>query len=120
MCVGDVLVERLHERFEVFLAAHFANVLGREVGVHAGSVPVALDRLAVQLHIDFVLLAEAHHQVARGPHVVGGLGGALGEDLELPLAFRDFGVDAFVIDAGGETELQVFFDDLRARLPMYL
>jgi hypothetical protein len=118
--LGDVVLEGLHEGFEVLLAAHFAEVLGGEVAVHAGAVPVALDGLAMQFNIHFVFLAEAHHQVASGPDVVGGLGGAFGEDLELPLALGDFGVDAFVIDAGGETELQVLFDDLRAMLPMYL
>jgi hypothetical protein len=80
--------------------------------VHAGSVPVALDGLAVQFHIHFVFLAETHHQIAGGPEVVGRFGGAFGEDLEFPLALGDFGVDAFVIDAGGETEFPVFFDDL--------
>jgi hypothetical protein len=44
-------------------------------------------------------------QVARHPHLVGGFLGALAEDLELPLALRHFGVDAFMIDAGGEAEI---------------
>ena len=110
--LGDVLLEGLHQGFEVLFAAHFANVLGGEVGVHAGAVPVALDRLAMELEVDFVLLAEASHQVASGPDVVGGLGGALGEDLELPLALGHFGVDAFVVDAGGEAKVQMLLDDL--------
>jgi hypothetical protein len=59
MCSSHVLLERFHERLEVLLAADFAHVLGREVGVHAGAVPVALDRLAVVLDVDAVLLAEA-------------------------------------------------------------
>ena len=66
----------------------------------------------MQLDIHFVFLAETHQQIARGPEVVGGLGGAFGEDLEFPLAFRDFGVDAFMIDAGGKTKFPVFLDDL--------
>ena len=41
-----VLVERGHERFEVFLAADFAHVFGREVAVHAGAVPVDICRAA--------------------------------------------------------------------------
>jgi hypothetical protein len=32
--------------------------------------------------------------------------------LEFPLAFGDFGVDAFVVDAGVEAEIEVFLDDL--------
>jgi hypothetical protein len=45
---------------------------------------------------------------------------ALGEDLELPLALRNFGVDAFMIDAGVKAKIQVLIHDLRAMLPMYL
>src|SRR5665213_2978398 len=108
---GDVGGERLHQGFKVFLAAHVTDIFRGEVGVHAGAIPVALDRLAVQLHIDFVFLAQAHHQVASGPQIVSGLSGTLCEDLELPLAFRDFRVDAFMVDAGRETGLQVFFHD---------
>ncbi len=75
----------------------------------------------MQLHVHFVFLAETHHQIARGPDVIGGLRGAFGEDLELPLALGDFRVDAFVIDAGGKTEFQMLFDDFAGQcLPMYL
>ena len=105
------LSKRLHELFEVLLAAFFAKEFRREVAVHAGSIPVALDRLAMQNDIHFVFLAETHHQIASGPDIVRGLGGAFGEDLEFPLALGDFGVDAFVIDAGGKTEFEVLFDD---------
>ena len=62
--------------------------------------------LQCNYHIHFVFLAETHHQIASGPGVIGGFGGAFGEDLEFPLAFRDFSVDAFMIDAGGKAELQ--------------
>ena len=80
--------------------------------MHARAVPVALDRLAIQFEIHFVFLAQARHQIASGPGVVRSFGGAFGEDLEFPLALGDFGVDAFVIDAGRETEIQMLFDNL--------
>src|SRR6202034_2602169 len=41
-----------------------------------------------------------------------GLFGALAEDLEFPLALRHFGVDALVVDAGGETKVEMLLDDL--------
>jgi hypothetical protein len=104
--------ERLHEGLEIFLAADFAHVFGREVGVHARSVPVALDGFAIQFDIYFVFLAQTHHQIAGGPGVVRGLGGAFGENLEFPLALGDFRVDAFVVDTGGEAEIQMLLDDL--------
>lgn len=65
----------------------------------------------MQYNIHFIFLAEANHQIASGPGVVSGFGGAFGEDLEFPLPFSDFSVDAFVIDTSGQTEFQMFFDD---------
>ena len=81
--------------------------------MHAGAVPVGIaERLAVILDVDAVLLGQPLHQVAGHPHFVGGLLGALAENLEFPLALRDFGVDAFVVDAGGEAEIEMLLDDL--------
>src|SRR4029079_15660828 len=50
-------------------------------------------------------------EVARDPHLVGGPLGALAEDLELPLALCDLGVDALELDPGRETEVDVLVDD---------
>src|SRR5581483_2858706 len=36
----------------------------------------------------------------------------LAENLELPLALGDFRVDAFVVDAGREAEIEMLFDQL--------
>ena len=101
---GDVLfamfAEGSHECFEVSLAAFFAEVVGGEIRVHAGAIPVAFDWLAVVFDVDAVLFAEAVEDVAGGPDFVGSALGAFAEDLEFPLAFGDLGVDAFVVDAG--------------------
>ena len=111
--VGAVRLERRHQRLEVLLAADLAQIGRGEVGVHAGAVPVGVaERLAVELDVDAVLLGQPQHQVARHPHLVGGPLGALAEDLELPLALRHFGVDALVVDAGGEAEVEMLLDDL--------
>ncbi len=86
--------------------------------MHAGTVPIegllvgAQDRFAVILDIDLVFFAETLQQVTGDPDVVGGLLGALAEDLELPLALGDLGIDAFVVDAGIQAEIEVFLDDL--------
>src|SRR5205814_6572319 len=40
--VHDILLKGRHQLFEVFLAADFTHVLGREVGVHARAVPVGI------------------------------------------------------------------------------
>ena len=81
--------------------------------MHAGAVPVGVaERLAVEFDIDAVLLGEPQHQIAGHPHFVGGALGALAENLEFPLALRDFGVDAFMVDAGGEAEVEMLFHHL--------
>ena len=114
-----VLVERGHERFEVLLAADLAQVLGREVRVHPGPVPVVLDaeRLRMEVHVHAVALAEAQEQVAGDPHLVCGPLRALSEDLELPLALRYLGVDAFEVDPGLEAQVDVRIDDLACDVP---
>src|SRR6266849_1770541 len=109
--LGHVAGERRHEGFKIFHATYLADVFGREVAVHARSIPVTLDGFAMQYNIHFVFLTQTHHQIASSPGVIGGLGGAFGEDLEFPLTFSDFSVDAFVIDTSGETEIPVLIDD---------
>ena len=108
-----VFVERGHEGFEVFFATDFAEVLGGEVAVHPGAVPVDVfaEGFAVEVHIDPVFFAKADEQVARDPDLVCAGSGTFAEDLELPLAFCHFGVDTFVVDAGVEAQIEMFFDD---------
>ena len=109
-------LEGRHQLLEILLAADLAQVGGREVAVHAGAVPVGVaQRLAVVLDVDAVLLGQAGQQVARHPHLVGGPLRALAEDLELPLALRHLGVDALVVDAGGEADVEMLLDDPAAR-----
>src|SRR4030095_3615223 len=109
-----VLVERSHQRFEVGLAADFTHVLGREVRVHARTVPVDVltERLAVPVYIDSVLLAETGEEGSGHPHLVGSGPRALAADLEFPLPRGDFGVDAFVVDSGSNAKVQVGVDNL--------
>src|ERR1700674_568141 len=108
--LGDVVGERLHEGFKVFLAPYFAEVFVREVAMHARSIPVTLDGFAMQFNIHFVFLTDTHQQIASGPGVISGFGRAFGEDLEFPLTFSDFSVDALMTDARGKTKVPVFLD----------
>src|SRR5207244_1748831 len=113
-----VRVEGRHQRLEVLLAADLPHVLRREVRVHARAVPVVLDaeRLGMEVHVDAVALTEAEQEVARDPDLVGSPLRALAEDLELPLALRDLGVDALEVDARLEADVDVRVDDLAGDL----
>ena len=59
------------------------------------------------VHIHAVFFAQAHQEVAGHPDLVGGVLGAFAEDLEFPLALGHFGIDAFMVDAGIQAEVQV-------------
>ena len=107
-----VLGKSGHEGFEIFLAANFAHELGGEVAMHARTVPVGVaERLAMEFDVDAVLFAKTQQQVTGDPDLVGGALGALAEYLEFPLALGHFGIDAFVVDAGFEAEIEVLFND---------
>jgi hypothetical protein len=80
----------------------------------------AEDRLAAPLDVDAVLLAQAGQEVAGDPHLVGGALGALAEDLELPLALRHLGVDAFELIPASRQMSMCFLDDLAATQPTFL
>src|ERR1700745_1070677 len=57
-------------------------------------------------------VSRSRHQIAGHPHLVRGLLGALAENLEFPLALRHFGIDALVVDAGGEAQVEMLLDHL--------
>src|ERR1700676_1247978 len=110
--LGDIFGERFHEGFKVYLATFFTEVFIGEVAVHTRSIPVTLDGFAMQYNIHFVYLTKTHQQIPSGPGVISGFGRPFGEDLEFPLAFSNFSVDALMIDTSGKAEVPVFFDDL--------
>ena len=113
-----VRAEGGHELLEVGLAAHFTHIGRREIGMHTRAVPVERlvkrteDGLAAPFDVDAVAFGEAGEDVTSDPHLVGSALGAFTENLELPLTLGDFGVDAFEVNAGIETNIDVLLDDL--------
>ena len=65
----------------------------------------------MEVHIHAVFFAQAHEDITGDPDLVGGVFGTLAEDLKFPLALGHFGIDAFMVDAGIEAEVEMFFDD---------
>ena len=79
--------------------------------MESGTVPVAQNRFAMQLDVNFIVFTETRQQKTGHPYLIRGRLRAFAEDLEFPLAFRHFGVDAFVVDSGRETKVEVRVDD---------
>jgi len=74
----------------------------------------------MEFDIDAILLGQPQHQIAGHPHFVSGLLGALAENLEFPLALRDFGVDAFVVMPAARQRSRCSSTILRATSPTFL
>ena len=82
--------------------------------MHSRAVPVGIfaERFAVPINVHAIFFAKTGEKIAGDPHLVGSALGAFAENLEFPLAFGDFGVDAFVIDSGFKAEIEMFFNNL--------
>ena len=66
----------------------------------------------MEVHVDAMLFTETQEQVPGHPDLVSGPLRSLAEDLELPLTLGHFGVDALVVDPGGEAVVEVGVHDL--------
>mmetsp|Transcript_4242 Transcript_4242/g.13644 ORF Transcript_4242/g.13644 Transcript_4242/m.13644 type:complete len:385 (-) Transcript_4242:10-1164(-) len=96
-------------------AASLAHLLGGEVGVAAGAVPVAVDGLRVEGAVDAEILAHALQDVARDHQLVGRGDANARPNLVLPLARHHLGVGARDGDAGVEASLVVRLGDGAAK-----
>ena len=101
---GDVLLDArtqgLAARDDVIPATGRTHLLGREVGVCPGAVPVTLDGLRGKRDVDFVVFGDALEQPARHHQLVGNLNGSERTNLELPLAHHHFRIRAFDGETG--------------------
>jgi len=84
------------------------------------AVPVAQNRFAMQLHVDSIGFAKPSQQKAGDPNLIRSGLRTLTEYLVFPLAFSYFGVDAFVIDSGSDTQVEMRITISRAMLPTFL
>ena len=115
--LGLVFIKGGHKSFEIRLSASLAEVLGGEVSVHAGTVPVGLaQRLAMEVDVHAVFFAETAEEVAGHPHFIGSAFGPFTEDLEFPLAFGHFGIDPLMVDAGIKTKVKMLFNNLTGNI----
>src|SRR5688572_18658936 len=93
-----ILLKCRHDLFEVILAADFTHIGGGEVGMHARTIPISIaERLAMIFDIDAVFFSQALQEIACNPDLIGSLLGTFSENLEFPLAFCHFSIDAFMV-----------------------
>jgi len=78
---------------DVVVATIFSTLLGGEVGMAAGSVPVTLNGLGLEVHIHAELFSDATENELGQPHVVTAFNTTGNTNLVLPLAGSHFTVD---------------------------
>jgi hypothetical protein len=83
------------------------HLIGREVRVRSGTVPVAAHGLGVQRRADAEVLADAVQEPAREPQLISDLRCVHRTDLELPLPGHDLGVDARDLETRLEAHVEV-------------
>ena len=100
---------------DVLHAALLAHLLGGEVAVETGTVPVTGDRLGVDGDLGAELLGDAVEKEAGEPEVIAHLDTQAGTNLELPLAGHNFGVGARDLHTGVQAGLVVSIDDVTGK-----
>lgn len=110
--LGVPCAELLDGSLDELHAALCAHVLGGEVGVEAGTVPVARDGLRVDRHLGAELLSDAVEQESSEPEVVTHLNAEARANLELPLSGHNLGVDARDVNTRVEAGTVVGLNDI--------
>mmetsp|Transcript_22427 Transcript_22427/g.38326 ORF Transcript_22427/g.38326 Transcript_22427/m.38326 type:complete len:263 (-) Transcript_22427:655-1443(-) len=105
--LGVLRAEALDRGDDLGEAARIAHLLRGEVGVAAGTVPVARDGLRVERAVDVEVLAHALQDVARHPQLVTRRDAGGRADLVLPLAGHHLSVGARDREAGVQARLVV-------------
>ena len=103
--LGDCLFDELH-------ATRLTHSLGRVVGMAAGAVPIALERLGMERDLDTPLLRDADEEVTGHPQVIAHRDALARAYLELPLGGHNLRVDARDVDTGVEAGAIVSFNQI--------
>jgi len=113
---GDMFVVLLGQLFNggvnVLHSSRLPHRLGAKVGVAASAIPVTLQGLGVERHLDAPLLSNPDEEVPRHPQMVTHLDSLTRTDLELPLGGHDLSVDTTDVDPGVEAGSVVGLDKI--------
>lgn len=110
--LGVAALELLDGGLDMLHTALLTHLLGGEVAVKTGTVPVAGNGLGVERDLGTELLGHTVEEEAREPEVVTHLDTLARADLVLPLSGHHLGVGARDLDAGIQAALVVSFDDV--------
>jgi hypothetical protein len=106
--------ELLHGGLDGLHAALRAGLLGGDVGVQTGTVPVAGDGLGGEGHLGTELLSDAVENEARHPELIAHSDIITRADLVFPLSRHDLRVGAGDVDLGVQAGLVVCLDNIAA------
>lgn len=95
-----VRLEVLESRLDVSHATLDTHLLGREVGVHTGTVPGALHGLGVDGNLDAKVLSDTGKEETGDPKLVTHLDALARTNLVLPLGGHDLGIGTRDLDTG--------------------
>jgi len=110
----DVLTELFADSGEYALVTTLSHQTIGEVGVHTGTIPVALNWFWMQVNAYVMLFTDFFSEVTSNPSLVASLFSALGEYLVFPLTLHNFSIDTFNVQACFQTRVEVLFYDLTA------
>lgn len=106
--LGNGFLDRLHSTL-------FTHGLGRVVGVATSTIPVTLQGLGMERHLDVELFRNTNEEESGHPEMITHLDTLAGTDLELPLRGHDFGVDTTDVDTGIKACTVVCFDQVTGK-----
>lgn len=115
---GNVLnvtgLELLHGSLDGLHTTLSTGLVGGDVGVKTGTVPVTGDGLGVERDLSTELFGDTVEEETRDPEVVTHLDTLARANLVLPLSGHDLGVDTGDVDTGVQAGLVVSLNDVTA------
>lgn len=112
----DMLVMTLGQffngSFDVFHPSRLTHGLRGVIGVATRTVPVTLERLGVEGHLDTPLLGDTDEEVTGHPEVITHRDTLARPNLELPLSRHNFSVNTADVNTRIETRSVVSLDEI--------
>jgi len=97
------------------LATFLVELLDAEVGVTSCTVPVALHRFGVKVHLDAERFGDSVHQEARYPKLITCIDAHYRTDLVFPLSSHHFSINARNLNACIQARVIVTFGNITAK-----